>query len=526
MNLRPSKALPVAAALMVLLAAGCTDPTVAPKSTVSDANIWTDQSSYSEYMAKLYAGLVLTGQQGAAGNADISGIDEGFSSYLRLLWYMEEVPTDEAAIGWGDPGLPEMNRLTWDATNGMVQAMYYRIFFQISLANEFLRQTTLDKLQARGVGATLQATIQNYRAETRFLRALSYAHGMDFFGGIPLATEAQTVGTIPTYASRSTIYDFVVSELTAIRDSLPVKSAANYGRATKAAADMLLAEVYLNAGVYTSGTTHYDLAVQAAANVIGAGYSLAPVFQNNFTADNNLSPELIFPVVEDGVHSQTWGGMTFLVHAGCGGSMSAATYGMDYCWGGYRLKQQSYRLFGPGDSRAAFFWGHAQDPNVTDSVIDIGTFTNGVAAPKFTNKTSTGSATYATFIDTDFPVFRLGEAYLIYAEANIRGGGGSAANALTYLNLLRERAYGNTTHDFAALPPLDTILAERGRELLFEGKRRTDLIRFGKFSGGTYLWAWKGNTPGGTAIASTYDLFPLPANELAANPSLQQNPGY
>jgi len=129
-------------------------------------------------------------------------------------------------------------------------------------------------------------------------------------------------------------------------------------------------------------------------------------------------------------------------------------------------------------------------------------------------------------VDTDFPIFRLADAYLIYVEGHIRGGGGSAATALGYLNAIRQRAYGDTTADFAALPPVDTILAERGRELLFEAQRRTDLVRFGLFSTGTYLWAWKNNVPGGAALATGRDLYPLPANELIANPNLQQNPGY
>jgi hypothetical protein len=129
-------------------------------------------------------------------------------------------------------------------------------------------------------------------------------------------------------------------------------------------------------------------------------------------------------------------------------------------------------------------------------------------------------------VDTDFPIFRLADAYLIYVEANIRGGSGSGATALGYLNAIRERAYGNTSADFAALPPVDTILAERGRELMFEAQRRTDLVRFGVFSGGGYVWAWKGGAPGGTAIGVFRDLYPLPANELIANPNLVQNPGY
>ena len=123
-------------------------------------------------------------------------------------------------------------------------------------------------------------------------------------------------------------------------------------------------------------------------------------------------------------------------------------------------------------------------------------------------------------------MFRLGEAYLIYAEANIRGGGGDAGLALTYLNALRQRAYGNTSANFATLPPVDTVLAERGRELLFEAQRRTDLVRFSSFSTGAYNWAWKGGTAGGTVLATGRDLYPLPANVLIANPNLTQNPGY
>jgi hypothetical protein len=215
--------------------------------------------------------------------------------------------------------------------------------------------------------------------------------------------------------------------------------------------------------------------------------------------------------------------MTFLIHAGCGGSMSAATYGIDYCWGGYRMKQQIYRLYGAGDGRAAFFYTTGQ----TDSVSDRGDFTKGIAAPKFTNKTSGGAnGAQQGMVDTDFPIFRLADAYLIYVEANIRGGGGSGATALGYLNAIRQRAYGNTSANFAALPPVDTILAERGRELLFEAQRRTDLVRFGVFSGGAYVWAWKGGAAGGTSIGAFRDLYPLPANELIANPNLQQNPGY
>src|SRR5437016_3658030 len=401
----------------------------------------------------------------------------------------------------------------------MVNAMYYRVFYQVMLANEFLRQSTDAKLAERNQNdPTLRTNIQFYRAEARFLRALSYWHGIDLFGNIPLVTEADPLGaTPPKQATRDSLYRYVVTELNAIKDALPPKGAATYGRATPAAAHMLLAKLYLNAGVYT-GTPNYAGALTEAQAVIAAGYTIDPSFVHNFQADNNTSPELVF------VHTQAWGGMTFLIHAGCGGSMAAANYGIDYCWGGYRMKQQVHNLFAAGDGRASFFYTTGQQVNVDT----IGQFSNGIAGPKFTNKTSGGvSGSQSGMVDTDFPIFRLADAYLIYAEANLRGGGGTQAQALTYFNALRERAYGNTSADITAPQfTLDTVLAERGRELLFEAQRRTDLVRFGLFTSGTYVWAWKHGVVGGAALDAGRDLYPLPANELIANPNLQQNPGY
>ena len=162
-------------------------------------------------------------------------------------------------------------------------------------------------------------------------------------------------------------------------------------------------------------------------------------------------------------------------------------------------------------------------------MADIGTFNDGIAAPKFTNKTSSGAdGSNKGFVDTDFPVFRLGEAYLMYAEAVLHGGGGSRAQALTYVNALRERAYGNTSGDLADTTALtlDFLLKERGRELLWEAHRRTDLVRFGKFTGPGYLWAWKGGIMAGQTTDGHLDIYPLPESELIANPNLKQNPGY
>lgn len=521
---RTRSALLAGTAVLCLAAAGCTDTVVAPKSTIAETNAFNDPNTYRAFIAKVYAGLAVSGQQGPAGQGDIQGIDEGFSQYLRLFWEAQELPTDAAVIGWGDVGLPELNTQMWAASNSFVVAMYYRIFFQVGMANQFLRETTDAKLSERGVTDALRAQIRQYRAEARFLRALSYWHGIDFFGAIPLVTDADPLGsTPPQQSTRQAIFDYIVSELTAIKADLPVHSPNVYGRATRGAAAMLLAKLYLNAEVYT-GTPRYADALTQVQEVIGGGYTLDPNYRRMFMADNHTSPEIIFAITQDGLRTQTWGGMTFIIHASVGGNMNANNYGIDGGWWGLRLKPQAYNVFDPADQRRSYFFTDGQSV----AVNSIGDWFNGIAAPKFTNKTSTGAnGSHATHVDTDFPMFRLGDAYLMYAEAVLRNGGGTRAQALAYVNALRQRAFGGTAGNITdAQLTLDFILAERQRELLWEAHRRTDLVRFGLFTGGTYIWAWKGGVAAGTATETFRNLYPLPENELVANPNLTQNPGY
>jgi hypothetical protein len=348
---------------------------------------------------------------------------------------------------------------------------------------------------------------------------------MDLFANIPLVTEENELGpTPPPQATRQQIYDYVVSELTEIRPQLVVATGSGtYGRATQSAADMLLAHVYLNAEVYT-GAPAYAQARAAAEAAIASVHTLDPSYRHIFQADNKTSPEIIFPIIQDGEHTTTYGGVTFLVHASCGGGMNNNDYGVNGCWWGLRLKPETYNRFAADDPRRSYFYTTGQ--TVTVDAID--NFNQGIAAPKFTNVTSTGaSGSNGTHVDTDFPMFRLADAYLIYAEAVVRGAGGTRATALGYINALRERAYGNQTANIAdGDMTLDFILDERSRELLWEAHRRTDLIRFGKYTGGGYIWAWKGGTAVGAAVADRYNLYPLPAAELVANPNLVQNPDY
>ena len=266
----------LAATVLLAAAAGavaCTDLTVEPKSSVTSSNIFKDPSSYETFVAKIYGGLAVSGQEGPAGSPDIKGIDEGFSHYLRLLWQMEELPTDEAIIAWNDEGVKPLNTQLWPSNNQFLVAMYSRVYFQVAMANEFLRETTDDKLAARNVSGALRDQIKGYRAEARFLRALSYWHGLDLFGSIPLVKEDFPLGTTPPQqATRADLFNFVESELKAIRGDLPATAgSAYYGRATRGAVDMVLANLYLNAKVYT-GTERYADARTSAEAVISSGF--------------------------------------------------------------------------------------------------------------------------------------------------------------------------------------------------------------------------------------------------------------
>lgn len=498
------------------------DPQSLGSSIKTSADVYDSPQAYKEGLAKLYATFALSGQQGPAGQPDIAGIDEGFGNYLRQYWNCQELTTDEAVIAWNDATIKDFHWHTWTQTDVFVSAMYSRIMYTVALCNEYIRATAGNE----------DPDISTYHAEARFLRALAYYHALDLFGNPPFVTEADLAGSFfPQQIKRSDLFAYVESELADIEDDLGAPR-FEYGRADKAAAWMLQAKLYLNAEVYI-GTAKYTEAISALNKVISAGYTLAPGYRMNFTADNNTSPEMIFPITYDGQNTQSYGGMVYLVHAPIGGSMSdvsEAMFGVSNPWGGIRVTSAFVNKFddisGDTDSRA-LFWTDGQSLEITD----IGQFTEGYAMTKYRNRKFDGSPAthqHPDFVDTDWPMFRLADAYLMYAEAVLRGGqGGSAAEALNYVNAIRERAYGDASGNITSGElTLDFILDERARELYWEGHRRTDLIRYGKFTGSSYVWPWKGNVKEGTGTESFRDLFPIPAADMGANPTLVQNPGY
>ena len=518
---------------LITFFASCTnDMNVSPKDDddfTSEA-FYKDPSSYKQFLAKIYAGLAVTGQKGPDGAADIQGIDEGFGQYLRGYWQLQELPTDEAMVSWGDPTLPELNNHTWNADNRFVKAFYARVFYQIGLSNEFLRATTDAKLASRGVSDALKADIKVYRAEVRFLRALSYYHGIDIFGKVAFATEDDLVGTKPVEKDRAFVFNYLVTELTAIDADLKDARTNEYGRADKIAAKMLLAKLYLNAKVYT-GTSKDAEALAAINAVIASPYTIANVpYSNLFMADNDraaVQSEIIFPIRFDGINTKTWGGTTFIIHAATGDWNSQV--GVDGGWYGLAARKEFANLFsdltGTTDRRAMF--DAASTSNLTiNSVSDF--FGNGgLKIKKFSNKTSAGAiGSNQTHADTDFPLFRLADVYLMYAELaanNVASASKSVARG--YVNALRTRAGAAAVANDSDITP-DFVLDERARELYWEGHRRQDLIRANKFTGSAKLWQWKGNALNGASIDAKFNVYPIPQTELNTNSNLTQNTGY
>lgn len=509
----------------------CTDDmNVTPKDDddfTSEA-FYSNPDSYKQFLAKIYAGLAVTGQTGPDGSADIQGIDEGFGQYLRGYWQLQELPTDEAMVSWGDPTLPELNNHTWNADNRFVKAFYARAFYQIGLSNEFLRSTTDEKLATRGVSEALKADIKVFRAEVRFLRALSYYHAIDLFGKVAFATEDNLVGSKPVEKDRAFVFDYLVNELTAIDADLKAARTNEYGRVDKVAAKMLLAKLYLNAKVYIG--TNKDTEALAAINaVIASPYTIAAVpYSNLFMADNDraaVQTEIIFPIRFNGINTKTWGGITFIIHASTGGWNSEM--GVDSGWYGLAARKEFAAVFsdltGTTDKRAMFDAASTSNLNI-NSVSDF--FSNGgLKIKKYSNKTSTGAiGSNQTHVDTDFPMFRLADAYLMYAELAANGVG-SKSTARGYVNALRTRAGAAAIANDSDITP-DFVLDERARELYWEGHRRQDLIRANKFTGGAKLWQWKGNVLNGASIDTKFNVYPIPQTELNTNSNLTQNTGY
>ena len=508
--------------------------------------------------SKCYATLGLTGQQGPAGSGDVDDIDEGFSSFFRMIWLLQEMPTDECWIPWNDPGFPDLRTVRWNSLNQMVQGLYYRLYFDISLCNHFLENAVAD-----GKGA-------NQIAEVRFIRALNYFYLLDMYGSVPFADKVNAQKK-PQY-TRVQLFEWLESELLDLENALP-ETRLNDFRLDKYAAKMLLARMYLNAEVYT-GKAQWQKASDYAKEVIDGPHKLHTTslggvyspYQELFMGDNyrivgGAAGEGLVNIYQDGINTQSWGGSTFLVGA-CRDKNIYVSPASSEGWCGYRTTPEFLTKFIDlsltpttlynefdmpgvlGDDRAILCSKLNTDVHVVEADTTIhtpdsikprgsmGGFYESWSMVKWTGRyienplgeDITIAPHGPQFVDTDIPFMRVGEAYMTYAEAQFRLG--NTSEATSAIKTIRDRAHN--AKEFTVDEQF--LLDEWSREFWAEGRRRMDLVRFGKFAGPTADYHWEGrggNTSeqGFLALDKKFNVYPIPEADIVAG-GLKQAEGY
>lgn len=514
-------------------------------------------------LAKCYSTLGLTGQAGPAGKGDLSD-DEGESGFYRTTFNLQELPTDECAWAWQDnQDIPQLTYMQWNSSSVRVQWAYTRLTYDITLFNSYLQQVEDNEAN------------RLYRAEVRFLRALHYWYLLDLFGKVPFKTEFN-ISELPVEYTAQQIYDWIDKELTEIEPMMAEvgtysKPGGEYGRADRGAAYLLHARLALNSETYT-GKPDYDKAIEYCNKLEQSGaYELSRATNANgytgyeqlFMADNDENEqamrETILPIRQDGARTRNYGGSTYLVLATRISGMPDVGLAVSP-WSCLFARKSMVDKFFPagdipmsieeapagaseaeikaldmqdgsstdqitaaaGDDRALFYAGRGGGirKNGTDAIT---TFTDGISIVKWSNiRSDNGRVSDTSWPDTDIPLFRYAEMYLIRAEAKWRKSG-KLNDALADINVLRDRAHA--TRLLSINSEMD-ILDEWCREFYLEGRRRSDLRRFDCFTGNKYLWDWKGGSATGTNVYSHYDVYPFPETDLNNNSNLTPTPGY
>ena len=521
-------------------------------------------------LAKQYATLGLTGQKGPAGSADLS-CDEGESGFIRTIFNLQELMTDETAWAYqNDPDIAPITNLSWKSSNGRVNWAYQRLIFDITLYNQFITEQS---------GSLSEDKI----AEVRFLRALNYYYFLDLYRKAPFKLTFDD--SLPTEIKGKDLYEWLDKELTTIEPLMAEMGAynnsQNFGRADRGAAYALHARLALNSEVYTDGQVKdYQKAIDYCdkiLNNVGEGegkYNLCRAekngysgYQQLFMGDNDCNPEamkeIIFPIRQDGLKARAYAGTTYLVAAATIAGMPYASTGDP--WKCFFARENMVEKFFPNkdipmaakedipenatqekiiakdnekgistadvvakakDDRALLYMGVGGCETGKVRTINPGENItgplNGASFVKWSNLHADGTAQHdQNYSDTDFPVFRLAEIYLTRAEAKYRLNGSQEGLA----DILEVQ--GRANRDLKATSVDDqTLIDEWCREFYMEGRRRSDLVRFGLFSGSKYLWSFKGGVENGTGIPSYYDVYPIPYNEIKNNPNMTQNPKY
>ncbi len=488
------------------------DPNVTPE--LSTAEEW------SEYFASLYSRNWL--------NSGIySFSDGGAGTTTRCHWNLQELTADEAIISnkWNDPGYKVLNFNTWLNDNEWVRASFENEFAIAKNCAQFI--SVSDQARSYLSDAEVDAMV----AEAHVLRCWAYYWMVDNFGRGPWIDENSVTGATPPTYDRTELFDAATSELVAAINSGKLRPAAeqSFGRVSREGARALLAKFYLNSQVYTGVARWQECAAQCQ-EILKTISNLAPVYKYLFCASNDKyvgNGEILWAVPQHVGSMETWAGTTYLT-AGCYIETVPAEIltmlgaaGKGDPWSGVRTRPELASAFEDGDERYLFYEGEF---NIgVENLDDYDVKSDGYMCIKYRYTTeddydnTTGSATGGSQVcNAAYPLFRLSDVMLMLAECELHG---VNCNGLGYLNQVRERA---GLGKVAALTD-NVVLHERQCELYFEGWRRSDLIRFGRYTGGTYNWSWKGGTYTGASIPEYRALFAIPYQYEA---TVGQNPGY
>jgi starch-binding outer membrane protein, SusD/RagB family len=444
-----------------------------------------------------------------------AALGPAYSGMRGLTWDWfnpSEASSDELIVptrggDWFDNGdWLAYSRHTWTPQHGPINGMWGHIFGNIAQVNQLIPVVSANK-----------AAVDELRA----IRAYYYSMAIDAFGNVPIVTEDKNSSAATK--TRAEVYAFIESELVSAIPNLPAGKA--YSRMTQDAATMMLAKLYLNAGVY-KGAAEWQKAYDTINKVINSknGYSLAATTLANFTTQNQGSGEAIFNIPFD---SFLAGGLNFQMRTLHYANQQ--TYGLGNSpWNGFCTLADFYNSFDSKDARGKMWIAGQQFSASGAKLLDaknqplafIADFPKdqmtdadpefqvaGIRSQKYEIQRNNPNGDQ----DNDYVFYRLADAILMRAEASMRLG--KAADALTDINTIRARSLV----DPMKAVTLADILAERGREMAWEGWRRNDMIRFGTFSNARKFMS---------KTDKTRELFPIPQARIDANPLLKQNPGY
>jgi len=452
---------------------------------------------------------------------------------------------------------------TWTNDEGGLNNAWSLMYWGVGLCNDPIKK--IESKDAASIGLN-QEEKDAYVAELKLFRAFHYLKLMDLFGNIPIVTEVP-VGSVPTdqlpaSATRAQVFDFIEKEIKENIDKAPKLSKSMLGRMSQAGGYAMLVELYLNAEAWT-GTARWDDCIAAADKLISnqaGGLNGAMTLDGNindaFKPNNDLSKEAIFSIAyefQKANFQPSWTGefyhfqQQFIYGGSRNGNDGVVVVPGNYTtFKNQDLRKTQWLLHGPmfrfDDGKPVIATGgneyDGQPLIFVDSIqrVKIGSTTSNMSEGeensgvrfnkyKLGNQVPgvSGIAPDPNYNNTDWHIYRLTWVYFAKAEALMRKNGGTATDeAVSLVNACKKRAF--TPADWTANAytiatlTMDELLAERGREFIFEGFRRDDLIRWGKFT----TASWWDHQP----TTDTKKLYPIPQQQRALNPQLTQNPGY